>query len=178
MTTHALLHLAAIAMTSMAVVLHPGIRDRSCAGDLVAGVVMLAAMVDAMWVRTVPIVFSMALLVGTALIVSAVRSVRARAGRGDGGGACRSSHTPLGFVVTAACLPFMQVPAVSANAAGVGHAHHGGSAMNLTALVVALAAAYVITSAVAARFADQAGERAHFALMGIGTGAMALAAVL
>lgn len=178
MTTHALLHLAAIAMTSMAVVLHPGIRDRSCAGDLVAGVVMLAAMVDAMWVRTVPIVFSMALLVGTALIVSAVRSVRARAGRGAGGGACRSSHTPLGFVVTAACLPFMQVPAVSANAAGVGHVHHGGSAMNLTALVVALAVAYVITSAVAARFADQAGERAHFALMGIGTGAMALAAVL
>lgn len=177
MTTHALLHLAAIAMTAMAVVLHPGIRDRSCAGDLVAGVVMLAAMVDAMWVRTVPIVFSMALLVGTALIVSAVRSVRARAGRG-GGGACRSSHTPLGFVVTAACLPFMQVPAVSANAAGVGHVHHGGSAMNLTALVVALAAAYVITSAVAARLADQAAERAHFALMGIGTGAMALAAVL
>lgn len=175
---HALLHPTAIALTAMAVVLHPGIRDRSCVGDVLAGAAMVMVMVDAMWIRLVPTVFWMAALVVGALGVSALRSVRSRPGR-DSGGACRRSHTPLGFVVTAACLPFMQPStATHASVAGGGHAQHALGAGSLTGLVVLLAGGYLVTSLIAARLAGRGGERAHFLLMGSGSALMALAAAL
>lgn len=175
---HALLHPTAIALTAMAVVLHPGIRDRSCVGDVLAGAAMLLAMVDAMWIRIIPTVFWLAALVLGALCISALRSVRSRSGR-ESGGACRSSHTPLGFVVTAACLPFMQPPtAVQAAVSGGGHAHHALGAGSVTALVVLLAGGYLVISLIAARLAGRGAERAHFLLMGSGSALMALAAAL
>lgn len=176
MSPHDSLHTAAIALMALAAVVHPGIRDRECAPDLIAGVCMIAAMADAMWLRMVPVVYSMALLLAAAVAISAFRSIRARHhGEGAGIRACEISHTPLGFVVTAVCLPSMYGSILSTASA---HAHHGLGAGAFTVVVVAICGGYLISSVIAARRAALPSDRAQYALMGAGAVGMALAAVV
>lgn len=173
MIAHAALHLAAFSLMVLAVVVHPGIRHRACVPDVVAGVCMVVAMVDALWLRALPVVYSMALLLAAAIATAAIRSVRARRAPGAGRGACESSHAPLGFVATAVCLPSMHGMA----AAGASHAQHGLGAGAFTATMLAICGGHLLVSAVAARRASSVGERAHYVLMGAGTALMALAAL-
>lgn len=171
MTIHAVLHTAALVAMASALFVHPGVRDRACRGDLAAGAIMLAAMVDAMWLRVTPVAFSMAALMLFGMAVAGARSVRGRRAGGAPRGTCTTSHTPLGFVATAACLPSMRGLEVSANAA---HAHHGLGPGALTAFVVAICAGYALLSLVAARGAGHRGDAAQYALMGAGSVLMAL----
>lgn len=172
MSLHETLHTAAIAAMAMAAAVHPGVRDRACRADLVAGAVMLVAMADAMWSRIVPPVYAMALLLLTAMATAAIRAVRVGRGSLPRLGACETSHGPLGFVATAVCVPSMQGAAVSA-----GSAHHGLGAGAFTALVVLVCGGYAVASAVAASRAAARGERASYALMGVGAVLMAVAAL-
>lgn len=174
MTLHAALHSVAAVLMASALLMHPGVRDRACRGDLVAGAVMLAAMVDAMWLRLTPVAYAMAALTLAGMTMAGGRSLRARREGSAPPGMCRTSHAPLGFVATAACLPSMQGLAVSAVG---GHAHHGLGSGAFTAFVVAICAGYAVLSVVAAHGARQRGDAAQYALMGSGSLLMALGAL-
>ncbi|GAT74037.1 hypothetical protein [Microbacterium hydrocarbonoxydans] len=166
------LHAAALAAMATAVAVHPGLRDRACRPDLLASIVMLTAMADAMWLRLVPAVYAMALLLAAAMASAAARSALVSRGALPRLGACESSHGPLGFVTTAVCLPAMH--GVGATAAS---AHHGLGVGAFTALVVLVCAGYGVASVVAAARAAGRAERGQYALMGTGAVLMALAAL-
>ncbi|MBO0981345.1 hypothetical protein [Microbacterium sp. SD291] len=169
MSLHETLHTAAVAAMALAAVVHPGLRDRACRPDLLAAIVMLVAMADALWLRIVPTVYAIALLLVAAMASAAIRAVLVGRGVVPRLGACESTHSPLGFVATAVCLPSMQGAALSGGAA-----HHGLGAGAFTALVVLVCAGYAVASSVAA-WASAGAERAHYALMGAGAALMALA---
>lgn len=179
MTAHAMLHLAAFSLMALALVLHPGLRRRACAADLVAAVCMIVAMADGMWLRFLPVVYSMTLLLAAAMAVAAVRGVRERRGRGSGLGACESSHAPLGFVATAVCLPAMSDATLAGGGAALagGGAHHGLGAGAFAVLIVLVCGGYAGASVIAARHASGRADSAQYALMGAGGVLMALAAL-
>ncbi len=166
------LHAAALAAMAMAAAVHPGVRDRSCRPDLLASIVMLTAMADALWLRVMPTVYAMALLLAVAMASAAIRSVRVSRGAMPRLGACESSHGPLGFVTTAVCLPSMHGVGATANSA-----HHGLGAGAFTALVVFVCVGYGIASVLAAARASGRAGRAQYALMGAGAVLMACGAL-
>lgn len=172
MSPHETLHTIAVAVMATATVVHPGIRDRACRPDLFAAVLMLAAMADALWLRLVPAVYAMAFLLVAAMGSAAIRSVLVGRGVLPRLGACESSHGPLGFVATAVCLPSMHGVLSAA-----GSAHHGLGARAFTVLVVIVCAGYGAASVIAAVRAAGSADRAQYALMGVGAGLMALAAL-
>jgi len=173
---HEGLHLTAVALTAVAAGAHPGWARLSAAGDLAAALVMLAAMVDVMYLRVVSApVWSIALFV-TAMGMAAVASPRARRPRGHAAASCAVPHSALGLVATAALLPLMH-PASTAEVSA--HAGHGGAGMGmLIAVVLAAALAHVSACLLASVREARARGRAPHALMGAATGLMAAAVLV
>lgn len=167
------LHVVAVALTALAVFTHPGWRRGAKPLGIGVGVLMLVAMVDAVYLAVLAVpLWSFVLLVG-ALALAAARSPRRKRSGTDASAFCIVTHDALGLVAMAALLPFMQ------GGAGQGshHAGHGVAAGLLVAVVLAVAGGHVAASVVASVRDARSWARAQYALMGGATLLMAGAAV-
>ncbi|KEP74307.1 hypothetical protein HR12_13045 [Microbacterium sp. SUBG005] len=169
MTPHLLLHAAALVCAVVA---------SCCAGSgpvpqrrerAVVSALMTAAMLDGAVLRITPPIAWVAVLVASALIVSAGR--RVREGRGEDG-----ANGPSGLVVMAALV------AASAHGAPVVDAVHGThgavtGAVFLPWVGAALAVVHIAASLQRARHGGR-WNRAHHAAMGAATALMTVTALL
>lgn len=170
------LHPAAIGLTAIAAILHPGWRRRAALPALLAVLLMLTAMVDVVILHWIGVVLWFAVLLAGAIGLS---MVQARARR-RGGGETTALHVgatrdAFGLVVMAALLPTMYGGPGEAGA--VAHAGHDVGAGGLVTLVLATALAHVVMSAVAFARGARTSERLMHLLMGGATLLMAAHAV-
>lgn len=164
------LHPAAIGLTAIAAVLHPGWRRRGAVPGLFAMLLMLAAMVDVMFLGRLGAVLWVGLLVAAAI----GWAVQARLRRPRGADVAASAvHDAFGLVVMAALLPMMHGGFDDA-AGAAAHAGHGAGAGGLVALVLAAALAHTAASAVASVRGTRPSERCMHVLMGGATLLMAV----
>lgn len=170
MLFHDLLHLAAVALTAVAVCAHPAWRGRPRVPRLFACVLMLASMVDAAYLNLLSVVFWVPLLLLAAITLAAVS-------RRQPVSCVAVLHDSLGLIVMAVLLPFMHQasgPGLMSSTAHAGHASAGGLLGILTA---ALVLCHVAGSLWGVARAPGASARRQYLLMG-GATALMSAAVL
>ncbi|MGB4779129.1 hypothetical protein, partial [Microbacterium sp.] len=177
-------------------------RRRARAGELAAGALMIAAMLDAGLTAIVAPVWWAALLMASALVLAAGpgrvrRRMPIEAATGGSSGSGRSlgaggvigfgapsappvmasgamaAHAAAGMIVMAALLLTMATGGVVASP-GHGHAHTGAV---LWPTVLVLCGAYIVASAVLAARARATLDRAQYVAMAASVALMALAPV-
>ncbi|ALJ19456.1 hypothetical protein [Microbacterium sp. No. 7] len=168
-----LLHLLALVPAAIGVCCLALDRRPARAGELVAGVAMLAAMIDAAVTGLVAAVWWAALLVAGALALSAVRGRRRSAAAAMPGAAAMTMHAATGMIAMAALM--IGMPAAGALEVA-GHSHgHGAPAIGTAGAL--LGASYVVASAVLAARTRVALDRAQYGAMAASVGLMSLALV-
>lgn len=170
---HGTLHLLAVCLTAIAVCTHPGWRGGRGALGVGSASLMLVAMIDAAYLRWVAVPLWSALLVLCAIVLSALRSPRRRAG-GDAISGCAAAHDGLGLVAMAGLLLVMQGIEVE----GPPHGGHGMTPGLLFTVILALVVGHAAAS-VSAFVQGRGGHgRSPHVLMGAATVLMAGAAVV
>ena len=163
------------------------VRDRRLrrAPEVVASILMLVGMADAMlWHVVAPVYWSAALVVvALGLVVGRRRGVvvrgRSTAARRVGAHIALTTHVALGLVVMAALLVLTGEGAPTAPASD-SHGHAGGGGVDgIRLMTLALCAGYVLITAWCSRSAQhRSGGRLHYwmmALSAVAMGAMTLA---
>lgn len=167
------LHSVAMGLTAVAAGAHPGWRRGSAAHGLGAALIMLTAMVDAVVAHFLSVVVWTAVLLGSAMALSALRSPRRRTVRTDPDDPCSAAHEAIGLVAMAVLLPLMQNHSV---ATFVEHSGHGAAPGALVAVALVVSGAHVIGSVTACTRETTSRGRVQTLLMAGATACMAAAA--
>ena len=162
------LHLGTLVLAAVGVCALAGSPSRSAAPELLAALLMLLGMADAMTLSLLPPVAWFALMLVAALALAAVRRASATARQGP---APLSTHLALGLVATGVLVLLMPTMAPTPLAAAGSHAHAATAALPQL-LSAAVCGGTIILTVIALRARPSWSHRVHHITMAASTVAM------
>lgn len=166
-----ILHVATLVLAAVGAGALVGARPRRGGPEVVAVVLMLVSMTDAMTVSLLPGVAWFAILLLSALALAARIRLPASAGARPAETSLLAAHTALGLVATAALILVMPAMPVERVAMTAAHAHGAIATMPLV-LSTTAGAGTIALAAVALRARDCWQHRLHHSAMAASTVAM------
>jgi hypothetical protein len=164
------LHLGTLVLAAVGVCALAGSPSRSAAPELLAALLMLLGMADAMTLSLLPPVAWFALMLAAALALAAVRRASATSAARRGPGPL-SAHLALGLVATGVLVLLMPTMAPTPLAPAGSHAHAAAAALPQL-LSAAVCGGTIILAVIALRARPTWSHRVHHITMAASTVAM------